>query len=78
MITCFTPAGFTRFVLSLSRFCDMNCTEALLFVNQCARANYDTFRADGQNGGPYPLPVRYRESVPNSTYNFSDFLKLKC
>lgn len=44
MITCFTPAGFTRFALSLSRFCDMNRTEALLFVNQCARANYDTFR----------------------------------
>lgn len=49
MITCFTPAGFTRFALSLSRFCDMNRTEALVFVNQCARANYDTFRAAPPN-----------------------------
>lgn len=45
MITCFTPAGFSRFTLSLSRFCGMNRTEALVLTNQCARANFDAFRA---------------------------------
>lgn len=45
MMTCFTPAGFTRFAHSLSRFCSMNRTEALTFTNQCARANFDAFRA---------------------------------
>lgn len=45
MLTCFTPAGFTHFALSLSRFCDMNRTEALVLTNQCARANFDAFRA---------------------------------
>lgn len=45
MMICFTPAGFSRFAHSLSRFCDMNRTEALTFTNQCARANFDAFRA---------------------------------
>lgn len=45
MITCFSPAGFNRFTLSLSRFCGMKRTEALVLVNQCARANFDAFRA---------------------------------
>lgn len=45
MITCFTPAGFSRFTLSLSRFCHMNRTEALALTNLCARANFDAFRA---------------------------------
>lgn len=45
MIICFTPAGFSRFSHSLSRFCGMNRTEALMFANRCARANFDTFRA---------------------------------
>ena len=45
MMTCFTPAGFSRFAHSLSRFCNMKRTEALTFTNQCARANFDVFRA---------------------------------
>lgn len=45
MITCFTPAGFSRFTLSLSRFCHMNRMEALVLTNLCARANFDAFRA---------------------------------
>lgn len=45
MITCFTPAGYSRFSHSLSRFCGMNRSEALTFVNLCARANFDAFRA---------------------------------
>lgn len=53
MITCFSPAGFSRFTLSLSRFCNMSRAEALVLVNQCARANFDAFRAappDGRTG----------------------------
>ena len=45
MITCFTSAGFSRFSHSLSRFCGLNRTEALVLANQCARANFDAFRA---------------------------------
>lgn len=45
MITCFTPAGFSRFTLSLCRFCGMKRTEALVLTNLCARANFDAFRA---------------------------------
>lgn len=45
MITCFTPAGFSRFTLSLSRFCGMNRNEALVLTNLCARSNFDAFRA---------------------------------
>lgn len=45
MIICFTFAGFSRFSHSLSRFCGMNRTQALVLANQCARANFDTFRA---------------------------------
>lgn len=45
MIICFTPAGFSRFTLSLSRFCGMNRNEALVLTNLCARANFDAFRA---------------------------------
>lgn len=49
MTICFTPKGFIRFALSLPRFCGMNRTEALVLANQCARANYDTFRAAPPN-----------------------------
>lgn len=44
MITCFTPAGFSRFTLSLCRFCGMKRTEALVLTNLCARSNFDAFR----------------------------------
>lgn len=71
MITCFTSVGFSRFALSLSRFCDMNRTEALVVANQCARANFDAFRAappDNRTGKPEGLSLSlWDESTPYQT-----------
>lgn len=85
MMTCFTPAGFSRFAHSLSRFCGMNRTEALTFTNLCARANFDAFRAappderEGKieglsfslfdTGNPYMTEVQLYRSVQTLLLN---------
>lgn len=71
MIICFTPAGFSRFSHSLSRFCGMNRTEALTFANRCARANFDAFRTappDDRAGRPEGLSLSlWDEAKPYQT-----------
>ena len=79
MITCFTPAGYIRFAHSLIRFCDMREAEALVFINLCARANYNAHRAappheqagvirgiswDGwEDGKPYHTEVQFYKAM---------------
>lgn len=71
MITCFTPAGFSRLAHSFSRFCGMNRTQALVLTNQCARANFDAFRAappDDRTGKPEGLSISlWDEAKPYQT-----------
>lgn len=45
MITCFTPIGYIRFARSLVRFCGLHHYKELSFLNQCAHANFDAYRA---------------------------------
>lgn len=76
MVTCFTPAGFSRFAHSLSRFLGMKCTEAMVLTNQCARANFDAVRASSPKnsnviqgislwdiGKPYHTEIQLYKSI---------------
>lgn len=71
MITCFTPMGYIRFTRSLVRFCGMPHYEALSFLNQCARANFDAYRAadpDNRTGSVHGIDMdKWAEGKPYYT-----------